>query len=69
MFMLTGIFRDDPDSDRGYCFIDRRVRGGVTPVITNDETSRNFFIPQAFNELDIYVERSPSVDDNTAVSS
>ncbi len=55
--------------ERGYCFITANQPGGITPILTNDSLSRNFYIPEIFPELELYIERTNAADTNATVSS
>lgn len=68
----TGIFGDDEEFDEsadGYCFVDSRQPGGITPLLADDDTNRNFYIPATFEDLDLYFERTNNVDSNAVVGS
>jgi hypothetical protein len=53
----------------GYCFIADNQPGGITPILTNDSINRNFYIPEIFSELELYIERTNVANTNAAVSS
>ena len=53
--------------DRGYCFVARGQPNGITPALANDTLNRNFYIPQVFPELDLYIERTSAVSSDAAV--
>lgn len=55
--------------DRGYCFVANNQPNGITPALTNDTLSRNFYIPRVFPDLELYIERTNNVDNNAVVSS
>lgn len=65
--IIVGIYQ--MQDDRGYCFVAGNRPNGITPALINDSLNRNFYIPRAFPDLELYVERTNNVDNNAAVSS
>lgn len=55
--------------DRGYCFIAANQPNGITPILSNDTHNRNFYIPEIFPDLELYIERTNNVEKDAAVSS
>ena len=54
--------------NRGYCFVVGSQPNGITPILVNDSLSRNFYIPEIFPDLELYIERTNQVDKNATVS-
>lgn len=55
--------------DRGYCFVTNNQPSGITPILINESLSQNFYIPEVFPELELYIERTNTADRDAAVSS
>ena len=57
-----------PD-DRGYCFVTNTQPGGITPILLNESLSQNFYIPEVFPDLELYIERTKNTADRDATVS
>lgn len=55
--------------DCGYCFVDGNQPGGITPILINESLSQNFYIPEVFPELELYIKRTNTADRDATVSS
>ena len=43
--------------------------GGITPILLNESLSQNFYIPEVFPDLELYIERTNTADRDATVSS